>query len=160
MQTRDRSATYALAVLTFNNLFNYVDRWVVSAVVEPIKRDLGLSDTQLGVIGAGFIIVYALTSPVFGTLGDRRARPPLIALGVFIWSLATGLAGFARGFWTLFIARSTVGVGEAAYGTIAPALLADQFPVNRRGRVLSVFFAAIPLGSAAGYVLGDVANHQ
>ena len=156
----DRRAAYALGVLTFINLFNYVDRWVVSAVVEPIKRDLGLSDTQLGVIGAGFIIVYALTSPVFGTLGDRRARPPLIALGVFIWSLATGLAGFARGFWTLFIARSTVGVGEAAYGTIAPALLADQFPIERRGRVLAVFFSAIPIGSAAGYVLGGLADHH
>jgi MFS family permease len=158
MPTRDRHATYALAVLTFINLFNYVDRWVVAAVVEPIKRDLGLTDTQLGIIGAGFIVVYAVTSPVFGSLGDRKARPPLIAIGVGIWSLATGLAGFARGFWTLFFSRSTVGIGEAAYGTIAPALLADQFPIERRGRILAVFFAAIPIGSAAGYVLGGLAD--
>jgi MFS transporter, Spinster family, sphingosine-1-phosphate transporter len=155
-----RRANYALAILTFINLFNYVDRWVVAAVVEPIKESLGLTDTQLGVIGAGFIIVYSVTSPVFGRLGDRRARPPLIAIGVAIWSLATGLAGFARGFWTLFIARSTVGVGEAAYGTIAPALLADQFPIERRGRVMAVFFAAIPIGSAAGYVLGGLADQH
>ncbi len=160
MPTRDRHATYALAVLTFINLFNYVDRWVVAAVVEPIKRDLGLTDTQLGIIGAGFIVVYALTSPVFGALGDKKARPPLIAIGVAVWSLATGLAGFARGFWTLFISRSTVGVGEAAYGTIAPALLADQFPYEKRGRVMAVFFAAIPIGSAAGYVLGGLADHH
>ena len=160
MQPRDTRATYALAVLTFINLFNYVDRWVVAAVVEPIKRDLGLTDTQLGVIGAGFIVVYALTSPVFGALGDRKARPPLIAIGVAIWSLATGLAGFARGFWSLFISRSTVGVGEAAYGTIAPALLADQFPFEKRGRIMAVFFAAIPIGSAAGYVLGGLADHH
>lgn len=158
MSSTTRQATYALGVLTFINLFNYVDRWVVAAVVEPIKRDLGLSDTQLGVIGAGFIVVYALTSPVFGSLGDRKARPPLIALGVAVWSLATGLAGFARGFWSLFFARSAVGVGEAAYGTIAPALLADRFPIERRGRVLAVFFAAIPIGSAAGYVLGGLAD--
>jgi MFS transporter, Spinster family, sphingosine-1-phosphate transporter len=150
---------YALAILTLINLFNYIDRWVVAAVIEPIKKSLGLSDTQLGVIGAGFIVVYALTSPVFGMLGDRRARPPLIALGVAIWSLATGLAGFARGFWSLFIARSTVGVGEAAYGTIAPAILSDLFPIERRGRVFAVFFAAIPVGSAAGYVLGGLADH-
>ena len=156
----DRRARYALAILTFINLFNYVDRWVVAAVIEPIKESLGLSDTQLGVIGAGFIVVYAVTSPVFGLLGDRRARPPLIALGVAIWSVSTGLAGFARGFWTLFVARSTVGVGEAAYGTIAPALLADQFPAERRGRVLAVFFAAIPIGSAAGYVLGGLADQH
>jgi MFS transporter, Spinster family, sphingosine-1-phosphate transporter len=159
-QSTDRRAAYALAVLTFINLFNYIDRWVVAAVLEPIKESLHLSDKQLGFIGAGFIVVYALTSPVFGTLGDRRARPPLIALGVAIWSLATGLAGFARGFWSLFIARSMVGVGEAAYGTIAPALLSDQFPVEKRGRVFAVFFAAIPIGSAAGYVLGGLADHH
>ena len=160
MQPRHARATYALAVLTFINLFNYIDRWIVAAVVEPIKHDLGLSDTQIGVIGAGFMIVYGLTSPVFGALGDKGVRPRLIAIGVAIWSLATGLAGFARGFWTLFIARSTVGVGEAAYGTIAPALLADQFPYEKRGRVMSVFFAAIPIGSAAGYVLGGLADHH
>ena len=158
--TPDRRARYALAILTLINLFNYIDRWVVAAVVEPIKNSLGLSDTQLGIIGTGFIVVYALTSPVFGSLGDRRRRPPLIALGVAIWSLATGLAGFARGFWTLFIARSAVGVGEAAYGTIAPAILSDLFPIERRGRVFAVFFAAIPIGSAAGYVLGGWADHH
>jgi len=146
-------------VLTFINLFNYLDRWIVAAVVESIKRsELHLTDTQLGFVGAGFIVVYTLTSPIFGTLGDRRARPPLIALGVAIWSIATGLAGFARGFTSLFIARSTVGVGEAAYGTIAPALLADHFPIERRGRVLAMFFAAIPVGSAAGYVLGGAVD--
>ncbi|HET8798676.1 MAG TPA: MFS transporter, partial [Thermoanaerobaculia bacterium] len=136
----------------------YIDRWVVAAVLEPMKLDLGLSDARLGFLASGFIVVYAITSPVFGTLGDRKARPPLIALGVAVWSLATALAGFARGFWSLFIARSTVGVGEAAYGTIAPALLADQFPYEKRGRVMAVFFMAIPVGSALGYVLGGVAN--
>lgn len=160
MPSRDRHAIYALAVLTFINLFNYLDRWVVAAVVEPVKRDLALSDTQMGFIATAFIVVYMAVSPVFGILGDRRVRPPLIALGVGIWSLATGLAGFARGFWTLFAARSTVGVGEAAYGTIAPALLADHFPLEKRGRVMSVFFAAIPIGSAAGYVLGGLADHH
>lgn len=156
----DRRATYTLAVLTFINFFNYMDRWVVAAVVEPVKRDLGLSDTQMGMIGSGFIIAFTLVSPVFGFLGDRKARPPLIALGVALWSLATGLAGFARGFWTLFAARSTVGVGEAAYGAIAPALLADRFPYEQRGRIMAVFFAAVPVGSAAGYVLGGVADHH
>jgi MFS family permease len=140
-------------------LFNYLDRWVVAAVVESIKRsELHLTDTQLGLVGTGFIFVYTLTSPIFGSLGDRRARPPLIALGVALWSIATALAGFARGFASLFAARSAVGVGEAAYGTIAPALLADSFPLERRGRVFAVFFAAIPIGSAAGYVLGGLAD--
>ena len=156
-----RAARYALAILTLINLFNYLDRWVVAAVVESIKKsELHLSDTQLGLVGTGFIIVYTITSPLFGAFGDRRARPPLIALGVAVWSVATSLAGFARGFTSLFIARSAVGVGEAAYGTIAPALLADSFPIEKRGRVLSVFFAAIPIGSAAGYILGGLVDQH
>jgi MFS family permease len=156
-----RAARYALTILTLINLFNYLDRWVVAAVVESIKKsELHLSDTQLGLVGTGFIIVYTLTSPLFGALGDRRARPPLIALGVAVWSVATSLAGFARGFLSLFIARSSVGVGEAAYGTIAPALLADSFPIERRGRVLAVFYSAIPIGSAAGYVLGGLVDQH
>lgn len=155
-----RSATYALVVLTFINMFNYIDRWVVAALVEPMKRALSLSDTQLGIVATGFIIVYSVTSPIFGSIGDRKRRPPLIAIGVAIWSLATGIAGFARGFWTLFLARSTVGVGEAAYGTIAPALLADHTPMERRGRMMAVFCSAIPIGSAAGFVLGGLANQH
>ena len=160
-EQRDRAAIFALAVLTLINMFNYLDRWIVAAVVESIKRsELHLSDTQLGFVGTGFIIVYTLTSPVFGTLGDRRSRPPLVAIGVFVWSIATALAGFARGFKTLFAARSAVGIGEAAYGTIAPALLADAFPYEKRGRVMAMFFAAIPVGSAAGYVLGGIVDQH
>lgn len=156
-----RAATYALAILTFINLFNYLDRWVLSAVLESIKRsELGFTDTQLGTLATAFIVVYMLASPIFGPLGDRRRRPPLIAMGVAIWSVATVMAGFARGFWSLFTARAFVGVGEAAYGTIAPALLADHFPIEKRGRVFAVFFSAIPLGSAAGYVLGGLVDQH
>jgi MFS family permease len=155
-----RAARYALGILTLINLFNYLDRWVVASVVESIKKSLHLSDTELGLVGTGFIVVYTMTSPLFGALGDRRKRPPLIALGVAVWSVATSLAGFARGFLSLFIARSGVGVGEAAYGTIAPALLADSFPIERRGRVLAVFFCAIPIGSAAGYILGGLVDQH
>ena len=155
-----RAARYALAILALINLFNYLDRWVVAAVVESLKKSLQLSDTQIGLLPTGFIVIYTLTSPLFGTFGDRNARPPLIALGVAVWSVATALGGFARGFTSLFIARSAVGVGEAAYGTIAPALLADSFPIEKRGRVLAVFFAAIPIGSAAGYILGGLADQH
>lgn len=154
-----RAATFALVVLSFVNLFNYIDRWVVAAVVESLKAELGLSDVQLGLLGAGFIVIYTLASPVFGSLGDRRSRPRLIAAGVALWSVATAGAALARGFWSLLLTRSTVGVGEAAYGTIAPPLLADHFPLEKRGRVLAVFFAAIPVGSAAGYVLGGLVDH-
>lgn len=154
-----RAAGYTLGVLTLINFLNYVDRWIIAALIESIRKsELHLNDTQLGLIGSGFIIVYMLASPLFGTLGDRRSRPPLIAAGVMIWSIATTLAGFARGFVSLFAARATVGVGEAAYGTIAPALLADAFPYEKRGRVLGIFFVAIPVGSAAGYILGGLVD--
>ena len=151
-----RAAHAGLAVLTLINLFNYLDRWIVAALAESLKRDpsLLLSDTQLGSLMTGFVIVYMLTSPIFGTLGDRKGRPLLIGAGVMIWSVATAGAGLARGYASLFLARSTVGIGEAAYGTIAPAMLADYYPKKLRGRIFAVFFAAIPVGSALGYVLG------
>jgi MFS transporter, Spinster family, sphingosine-1-phosphate transporter len=156
-----RGARTTLAVLTLINLLNYLDRYVVSSLVESLKKsELRLSDTQLGSLMTGFILVYMLTSPIFGTLGDRRGRPRLLAMGVGIWSAATALGGFARSFAGLFAARSAVGVGEAAYGTIAPALLADSFPKEKRGRVFAVFFAAIPIGSAGGYILGGLMDQR
>jgi MFS family permease len=156
-----RVARWGLFVLTLVNLFNYLDRYVIASLLESLKKsELHLSDFQLGWLATGFIVVYMVTSPVFGTLGDRGKRPRLIAAGVAFWSLATALGGFARGFWSLFLARSLVGVGEAAYGTVAPAMLADYFPAERRGRVFAVFFAAIPIGSAAGYVLGGLVDEH
>jgi len=157
----ERQARFALAVLTLINLLNYLDRYVLSALVESLRHsELHLSDAQLGLLMTGFILVYMLASPVFGALGDRGGRPRLIAAGVAIWSLATALGGFARSFAFLFTARSAVGVGEAAYGTIAPALLADAFPRKRRGRVFAIFFCAIPVGSALGYVLGGLIEQR
>ena len=154
-------ARAALVVLTLLNLLNYLDRFVLASLVESLKAsELHLSDKQLGALATGFILVYMLTSPIFGTLGDRKQRPRLLAIGVGIWSLATALGGFARSFAGLFTARASVGVGEAAYGTIAPAMLADHFPIERRGRIFAIFFAAIPIGSAAGYVLGGLADQK
>ena len=150
----------ALAVLTLINLFNYLDRWIVAALAESMKySELGLSDTQLGSLMTGFIIVYMIAAPLFGSLGDARSRTRLLGLGVAIWSVATALAGLATSYASLFVARAAVGVGEAAYGTISPALLADYFPRERRGRVFAVFFAAIPVGSALGYIVGGLVDH-
>ncbi|HEY6147745.1 MAG TPA: MFS transporter, partial [Thermoanaerobaculia bacterium] len=154
-----RGPRAALAVLTLLNLFNYLDRFVLSSLVESLKSsELRLTDTQLGALATGFILVYMLTSPIFGTLGDRRGRPKLLAAGVAIWSVATALGGVARSFAGLFAARASVGIGEAAYGTIAPALLADHFPISKRGRIFAVFFAAIPIGAALGYALGGLVD--
>ncbi|HYR30848.1 MAG TPA: MFS transporter, partial [Gemmatimonadales bacterium] len=99
-----------------------------------------------------------IAAPLFGSLGDARSRTRLLSLGVAIWSVATALAGLATSYGSLFAARAAVGVGEAAYGTISPALLADYFPRERRGRVFAVFFAAIPIGSALGYIVGGLVD--
>jgi MFS transporter, Spinster family, sphingosine-1-phosphate transporter len=153
------SANFGLAILAFINLFSYLDRYVVSGVLESLKHsDLGLSDTNLGSLMSGFLVVYTLLAPVFGALGDRRSRPRLIALGVACWSFATALSGFAVNYLTLFAARAAVGVGEAAYVTIAPSLLSDYFPMRQRGRVMAIFFCAIPVGSALGYVVGGLVD--
>ncbi|HEY3221509.1 MAG TPA: MFS transporter [Gemmatimonadales bacterium] len=155
-----RTARVGLVVLTLINLFNYLDRWIVAALAESMKHsELQLSDTQLGSLMTGFIIVYMLAAPLFGSLGDTRGRTRLIALGVGVWSLATAAAGFAWSYASLFAARAAVGIGEAAYGTISPALLADYFPRERRGRVFAIFFAAIPIGSALGYVVGGLMDY-
>ncbi len=153
-----RAAAVGLSVLTFINLFNYLDRYVLSALVESLKKEpeLALTDARAGLLMTGFVIVYMATSPVFGALGDKRGRPKLIALGVAIWSVATMLGGLAHSFAALFSARAAVGIGEAAYATIAPALLADYYPKRLRGRVFAIFYAAIPLGSALGYILGGL----
>jgi MFS family permease len=98
-------------------------------------------------------------APFFGALGDRRSRTRWIAVGVFVWSLATAVSGLARNYWQLIVARGAVGIGEASYGTIAPALLADYFPLRARGRMFAVFYMAIPVGSALGYVLGGLMDH-
>jgi predicted MFS family arabinose efflux permease len=149
------SAGWGLAILSFVNLFNYLDRYLVPALFESLKHsELRLSDAQLGLLMSGFLAVYTLAAPVFGALGDRRARPRLIAFGVAAWSLATTLSGFAGNFIALLAARASVGIGEAAYGTIAPSLLSDYFPAARRGRVMAIFFCAIPVGSALGYIVG------
>jgi MFS transporter, Spinster family, sphingosine-1-phosphate transporter len=151
------SAGAALAVLTFINLFNYLDRYILSTLVESLRRsELHITDTQAGSLMSGFLIVFALVGPIFGFLGDSRSRPRLVAFGVACWSVATALSGFAWSFASLFAARALVGVGEAAYVTIGPSLLSDYFPRAERGRVMAIFFCAIPVGSALGYVVGGL----
>jgi MFS family permease len=151
------SAGWGLAILTLINLFNYLDRYLVASLFESLKHSsLALSDRQLGSLMLAFLGVYTLAAPVFGALGDRRSRPRLIALGVACWSIATALSGLVGSFLALLAARASVGIGEAAYGTIAPSLLSDYFPAERRGRVMAIFFCAIPVGSALGYVVGGL----
>jgi MFS transporter, Spinster family, sphingosine-1-phosphate transporter len=151
----------ALSVLTLINLLNYLDRYVVSGIVPDLKAPpLGLSDTQIGFLTTAFMLVYMVAAPIFGAFGDRGSRTRPIALGVFLWSIATLLSGFAGNYAHLLGARAVVGIGEAAYVSIAPALLADSFSRAQRGRVLSVFNMAIPVGAALGYIVGGLMSHH
>lgn len=144
----------ALALLTAVNVLNYIDRQVCYALLPLISRDLALSDAQAGSLASAFMVVYMVAAPPIAWYADMKGRRPWIAGGIALWSLATGAAGLARGFVPLFLSRAAVGIGEACYGAIAPAFVAERFPPERRAWVLAVFSMAIPVGSALGYAGG------
>jgi MFS transporter, Spinster family, sphingosine-1-phosphate transporter len=149
-----RAAYYGLAVVTALNFLNYIDRYILAAVLPRVQTELALSDFQAGLLAPAFLVAYFVTAPIFGTLGDRLSRTRLMTMGVCAWSVATAATGLMRNFGQLLVARSCVGVGEAAYATISPALLSDYFPPTQRGRAFAIFYVAIPVGAAAGYLLG------
>lgn len=155
---RDRRAI--LALLTALNFVNYIDRAVIAAVLKPMKGELALSNFEAGLLNTAFLIGYFATSPFFGARADKSARKGLIALGIVIWSLATMASGLATGFWTLLTARIVVGVGEASFTVLAPTLIDDVIPSGNKGKALAVFFLAIPLGYAMGYILGGAISHH
>jgi predicted MFS family arabinose efflux permease len=144
----------ALGILTGLNLLNYLDRYVVAGTLPLIISGLHLTDDQAGSLQSVFILVYAVASPAMGWLGDRGRRLPLAAVAVALWCVATFASGLAPTFLALLLARALVGVGEAGYSVVTPSLLSDLYPAERRGRVLAIFYAAIPVGSALGYIFG------
>jgi MFS family permease len=148
-----------LALLTGLNLFNYIDRYVLAAVLPAIKDEFNLLDSASGSLATMFLVGYMVTSPMFGALGDRGGRRFLLSIGVAIWSIATVSSGLARGLYSLEVSRAIVGVGEASYATIAPTIIDDLAPPEKRGRWLAIFFAATPIGAALGYVAGGALEH-
>jgi predicted MFS family arabinose efflux permease len=157
-----RNPAVVLALLTTLNLLNYVDRYVMSAVLPRVQDDLHLSNFMGGSLFTVFLIGYFATSPIFGTLADRAApggRKRLLMLGVSIWSAATVASGLVHGTASLFAARAVVGVGEASYATIAPTLIDDLAAPAKNARWMAIFSAASPVGSALGYVIGGAVEH-
>jgi MFS transporter, Spinster family, sphingosine-1-phosphate transporter len=147
---------YALLLLFAVNLLNYIDRQVLFAVFPLIKADLALSDTALGLLGSAFMVSYMASAPLLGWIGDHWKRVRLAALGLSLWSIATATTGLAGKYTTLLMSRAAVGIGEASFGTVSPGIVSDYFPKSQRGRVLSFFYLAIPVGSAFGYILGGI----
>lgn len=142
-------------MLALVNTVNWADRQVVPVLFSSISAELGLSDTELGVVGGlAFSLIYAVSAFVFGYYADRSIRRNLIAIGLVVWSLATMASGLADGFWTLFFARFLTGIGEASLYPCAMSLFAERYPAATRGRALGVFGAATAVGSGLGLGVG------
>lgn len=148
------------AVLFAMNLIDYVDRYVLNAVLPEIQQSFKMNDTQAGLLATYFLISYSAFSPFIGWAGDRYRRTYLLAFGVGIWSLATVGTALADTAGHVALARAMLGIGEATYGVLAPTLLADVFTRSSRSRVMSFFSLAIPFGGAIGMAFGGyVAKH-
>lgn len=158
-------ARTALLLLLGINLCNYIDRYVLAAVEPSIRAAFFAPNdpnamAMTGTLAPAFLVTYMLAAPALGWLSDRFSRWIVVGVCVILWSLATAAGGFAATFFALFLTRIFVGIGEGGYGPAAPTILADYFPVEKRGRIMAYFCAAIPVGSALGYVLGGLLGAQ
>jgi MFS transporter, Spinster family, sphingosine-1-phosphate transporter len=154
-------ARTALLLLLSINLFNYIDRQILAALEPDIRASFfSASDpnamTKTGLLGDAFFVTYMLSAPILGLLADRISRWLIVGSAVILWSLASGGSGLAGTFAILFATRICVGIGEGGYGPAAPTILSDLFSIEIRGRVMAIFYAAIPVGSALGYVIGGL----
>jgi MFS family permease len=146
----------ALALLTALNLLNYIDRSVLFAVQDLVKAEFPRSDLAFGLLTTVFFIFYMCAAPFMGPLSLRFSRKRVIVAGAVVWSVATLLTAFTKNFNELLIRHTLVGIGEASFVILSPTFVADMFPVEKRGRVMGVFYLAIPVGTALGYLLGGV----
>ena len=148
-------AWYALGLLTFVYVLNFLDRTLIYILFTPIKKEMAFSDLQLALLGTtSFVIFYTALGIPFGRLADRVVRKNMIAGGLAVWSLFSGLTGFAKGFWTMFFCRLMVGVGEATLGPAALSLLSDYFPPRMRATVQGIYSSGIAVGSGLAFFLG------
>jgi MFS family permease len=146
---------YALGLLTAVYVLNFLDRQLMYILLVPIQKEMKFTDLQLAALGAmAFVIFYTLLGIPFGRLADRVSRKRMIAVGLAIWSLFSGLTGFADSFWSIFFCRLMVGVGEATLGPAALSLIGDYFPPRMRATVNSVYSSAIALGGGLAFFLG------
>ena len=139
-------------------VFSFIDRQIIALLIEPIQADLQISDTQFSLLhGLAFAIFYALMGIPIARLADSSSRPLIIAVGIFLWSVATALCGLAKSFWQLFVARMCVGVGEAALSPASYSMISDLFPKSRLGLALSIFSLGPFIGTALAFLIGGTA---
>lgn len=150
-------AYYSVGVLMLAYIFAFVDRIALGLVVDPIRRDLGLTDTQVSALaGLAFVVCFVIFSFPFGRWVDRRARPPALTLGISVWSLAMAGCGLATNFWQLFVGRMLVGVGEAAVNPVAYSTIPDSFPPHRRGFAMGIYASGASIGGGFAVYLGSL----
>jgi MFS family permease len=151
------AAWYSVAVLLLMYIFSFIDRTAISLIVEPMKRDLHISDTQMGMLqGLAFALLYTFLGLPIARLSDRHSRRAIIAAGVFIWSIMATLCGLARTAMQLFIARIGVGVGEAALSPAAYSIITDSFPRSKLGRAFGVYNIGITIGAGVAFLVGGI----
>ena len=153
-RTRFSPALGTFLLLLALNLFNYIDRYILPGELSLIQDEFHATRQEMGALTTAMFFVYMLAAPLTGWLGDRFSRKPLIIGGALLWSLATLSTAWVHDYWTLYVRHAVVGIGEATFGIFAPAVIADFYPERDRNRVLSIFYVAIPVGAALGYVAG------
>jgi len=148
-------AWYVVGVLTLAYIVSYIDRQILTLMIEPVRRDLGISDTQVSLLtGLAFVLLFAVVSIPIGRMADRRNRCLIITVGIIFWSIMTAASGLARNFSQLFVARAGVGVGEATLTPAAYSMISDYFPPQRLGRAIGVYMAGVPVGSGLALLAG------
>jgi len=150
-----RADWLTLAILTFVNLINYMDRYTIAGILGEVREGLDINNEQAGLLQTAFVASFMIFAPLFGYLGDRTNRKWVMVIGITIWSVATLLGSFMNEFYSFLAMRAIVGIGEASYTTIAPTILSDLFVKEMRSKALAIFYFAIPVGSGLGYVVGQ-----
>ena len=150
-------AWYVVVVLFLAYTLSFVERQIMSLLIGPIKRDLMISDTQISLLhGFAFAIFYTILGIPLGRLADRKNRTIIISVGIFLWSFMTALCGLARSFWSLFMTRIGVGVGEATLSPAAYSMISDYFPKEKRGLAISLYSMGVFFGAGMAYILGGL----
>jgi MFS transporter, Spinster family, sphingosine-1-phosphate transporter len=152
--TRFSPALATLILLVALNLLNFIDRYILPGELSLIQNEFHATREQMGALTTAMFFVYMLAAPLTGWLGDRFRRKPLIIAGAVLWSLATLTTAWVHDYWTLYFRHAIVGIGEASFSIFAPAVIADFYPEQDRNRILSIFYVAIPVGAALGYLAG------
>jgi len=154
LRTRFNPALGTFLLLIGLNLLNYIDRYILPGAQPLIQKEFHATDQQMGALTTAMFFVYMLAAPLTGWLGDRFSRKPLIVAGAILWSLATLGTVWVHSYWTFYMRQGFVGIGEATFSIFAPSVLADFYPERDRTRILSIFYLAIPVGAALGYLAG------